>query len=81
MWIHDFSWLDKVFTVTAGNNGRLFITVPMKALVLALDVSTGKVLWQQNIGPLSTSEYAPAVDSNGKLPAVRCSILTKDFQF
>ncbi|KAK4802027.1 hypothetical protein SAY86_000230 [Trapa natans] len=65
MWIQDFSWLDQVFTITAGNNGRLFITVPVKSLVLALDVSTGNVLWQQSVGPLSTSEYAPVVDSNG----------------
>ncbi|KAK4602226.1 hypothetical protein RGQ29_011322 [Quercus rubra] len=64
-WIQDFSSLDKYFTVTPGNNGRLYVTVPARALVLALDVSTGTVLWQRSIGPLSTTECAPVVDSNG----------------
>ncbi|XP_031391140.1 protein GAMETE EXPRESSED 3 [Punica granatum] len=65
LWIRDFSSLDKVFTITAGNNGHLFVTIPVRALVLALDVSTGNILWQQSVGPLSTSEYAPVADSNG----------------
>ncbi|KAM3712558.1 hypothetical protein ACB098_01G190800 [Castanea mollissima] len=64
-WIQDFSSLEKYFTVTPGNNGRLYVTVPARALVLALDVSTGTVLWQRSIGPLSTTECAPVVDSNG----------------
>ncbi|XP_075651260.1 protein GAMETE EXPRESSED 3-like isoform X2 [Castanea sativa] len=64
-WIQDFSSLDKYFTVTPGNNGRLYVTVPARALVLALDVSMGTVLWQRSIGPLSTTECAPVVDSNG----------------
>ncbi|XP_065638870.1 protein GAMETE EXPRESSED 3 isoform X2 [Quercus suber] len=64
-WIQDFSSLDKYYTVTPGNNGRLYVTVPARALVLALDVSTGTVLWQRSIGPLSTTECAPVVDSNG----------------
>lgn len=80
MWIHDFSSLDRVFTITAGNNGRLFITVPTKALVLALDVSTGNVLWQQSIGPLSPSEHAPVIDSNGKVPT-GVQILRKSLDF
>ncbi|XP_030925124.1 protein GAMETE EXPRESSED 3 [Quercus lobata] len=66
-WIQDFSSLDKYYTVTPGNNGRLYVTVPARALVLALDVSTGTVLWQRSIGPLSTTECAPIVDSNGWL--------------
>ncbi|THG06035.1 hypothetical protein TEA_019402 [Camellia sinensis var. sinensis] len=52
-WIQDFSSLDKSFTITPGNNGLLYVTVPVRALVLALDVSTGTVLWQRSIGPLS----------------------------
>ncbi|KAL7232093.1 hypothetical protein ACSBR2_010164 [Camellia fascicularis] len=64
-WIQDFSSLDKSFTITPGNNGLLYVTVPVRALVLALDVSTGTVLWQRSIGPLSTADCAPAVDSNG----------------
>lgn len=64
-WIQDFSYLDKVFTVTPGNNGFLYVTVPLKALVLALDVSSGNVLWQRSVGPLSRLNTAPVVDSNG----------------
>lgn len=65
-WIQDFSSLDKIFTVTPGNNGRLYVTIPVRALVLALDVSQGTVLWQRSIGPLSSMDIAPVVDSNGK---------------
>lgn len=65
-WIRDLSSFDKTFTITAGNNGRIYVTVPAKALMLALDVTTGDVLWQGSIGPLSTTESAPVVDSNGK---------------
>nr|XP_028964550.1 protein GAMETE EXPRESSED 3 [Malus domestica] len=64
-WIQDLSSYDKVFTITAGNNGRLYVTVPVKALLLALDVSSGNVLWEGIIGPLSNSDYTPIVDSNG----------------
>ncbi|KAG6696400.1 hypothetical protein I3842_09G146600 [Carya illinoinensis] len=64
-WIQDFSSLDKIFTITPGNNGRLYVTVPAKALLLALDASSGTVLWQRGIGPLSTAECTPVVDSNG----------------
>lgn len=66
-WIQDLSSYDKVFTITPGNNGRLYVTVPVKALLLALDVSSGNVLWEGSIGPLRTADYAPVVDSNGKL--------------
>lgn len=65
-WIQDLSSFDKVFTVTAGNNGRLYVTVPVKALLLALDVSLGNVLWQGSIGPLNAADSAPVVDCNGK---------------
>ncbi|KAG4963331.1 hypothetical protein JHK82_040005 [Glycine max] len=64
-WIQDFSSLDKNFTITLGNNGHLYVTVPAKALVLALDVFSGNVLWQRSIGPLSKVDSAPVVDSNG----------------
>ncbi|MCD7446628.1 hypothetical protein HAX54_012114 [Datura stramonium] len=49
----------------AGNNGLLYVTVAAKALVLAVDVSRGNILWQKSFGPLSMAYYAPAVDSNG----------------
>ncbi|KAK4833407.1 hypothetical protein QYF36_004333 [Acer negundo] len=64
-WIQDFSSFDKVYTVTPGNNGRLYVIIPFKAFVLALDASSGNVLWQGSTGPLSAAEYAPVVDSNG----------------
>ncbi|WVY99786.1 hypothetical protein V8G54_025856 [Vigna mungo] len=64
-WIQDFSSLDKNFTITPGNNGHLYVTVPTKALVLALDVFSGNVLWQRSIGPLSKVDSSPIVDSNG----------------
>lgn len=64
-WIRDFSSLDKAFVITAGNNGRLYVTVPSKAVVLALDVATGDTLWQMSIGPLSVSDCTPVVDFNG----------------
>ncbi|KAL5581991.1 hypothetical protein UlMin_014433 [Ulmus minor] len=64
-WIQDLSSFDKEFTVTPGNNGRLYVVVPVKALLLALDASSGNVLWQGSIGPLSSLDSAPVVDSNG----------------
>ncbi|CAN1167545.1 Protein GAMETE EXPRESSED 3 [Linum perenne] len=65
-WVQDLSFLDKDFTITPGNNGRLYVTIPVKAILLALDVFTGSILWQQSIGPLSTEDSKPVVDSNGK---------------
>ncbi|GAB4827434.1 hypothetical protein Ancab_034319 [Ancistrocladus abbreviatus] len=64
-WIQDFSSFGKIFTTTPGNNGLLYITMPAKSMVFALDVSTGDILWQTHIGPLSSMDYAPVVDSNG----------------
>ncbi|KAK8469182.1 hypothetical protein PHAVU_005G010600 [Phaseolus vulgaris] len=64
-WIQDFSSLSKNFTISPGNNGHLYVTVPTMALVLALDVFSGNVLWQRSIGPLSKVDSAPVVDSNG----------------
>ncbi|CAN0916276.1 Protein GAMETE EXPRESSED 3 [Linum grandiflorum] len=64
-WVQDLSFLDESFTITPGNNGRLYVTVSVKAILLALDVFTGNILWQQSIGPLSAEDSAPVVDSNG----------------
>lgn len=64
-WIQDLSSFDKVFTVTPGNNGRLYVVVPVRALLLALDVLTGNVLWQGSIGPLRSADSSPVIDSNG----------------
>lgn len=64
-WILDLSSFDNVFTVTPGNNGRLYITLPVKSMILAVDVSSGNVLWQGSIGPLSTTNFEPVIDSHG----------------
>ncbi|GMJ08475.1 hypothetical protein HRI_004516700 [Hibiscus trionum] len=64
-WIQDLSSFDKVYTITPGNNGLLYVTVPVKSLTLAVDVSSGNVLWQTSIGPLSSAESSPVVDSYG----------------
>ncbi|XP_059284785.1 protein GAMETE EXPRESSED 3 [Lycium ferocissimum] len=64
-WIQDCSSFGNTLTMTAGNNGMLYVTVAAKALVLAVDVSRGNILWQKSFGSLSTADYAPAVDSNG----------------
>ncbi|KAM0945860.1 putative quinoprotein alcohol dehydrogenase-like superfamily [Dioscorea sansibarensis] len=64
-WIQDFSLVDKFLTITPGNNGRLFVAFPRKALLMALEVSTGNVLWQSTVGPLSMEDTLPIVDSNG----------------
>ncbi|KAK8636963.1 hypothetical protein V6N13_064396 [Hibiscus sabdariffa] len=66
-WIQDLSSFDKVYTITPGNNGLLYVTVPVKSLILALDVSSGNVLWQASIGPLSSAESSPVVDSYGQV--------------
>ncbi|KAK9700151.1 hypothetical protein RND81_08G220300 [Saponaria officinalis] len=64
-WIQSLSSFGEEFTATPGNNGFLYVTVPSKAVVLALDVSTGDVLWDKRIGPLSSPRHLPVVDSNG----------------
>ncbi|XP_044467768.1 protein GAMETE EXPRESSED 3-like [Mangifera indica] len=64
-WVQDFSSFGKMLTITSGNNGCLYVTIPVKALVFALDASSGNVLWQRSIGPISSAEYAPVVDANG----------------
>ncbi|KAG6398451.1 hypothetical protein SASPL_139911 [Salvia splendens] len=64
-WIQDLSLYGNAFRLTAGNNGLLYVTVADKALVLALDVSRGNVLWQGSIGPLSSADHEPVVDANG----------------
>ncbi|KAJ0464724.1 putative quinoprotein alcohol dehydrogenase-like superfamily [Helianthus annuus] len=64
-WIQDLSWLDRNFTITAGNNGLLYATVPERSIIVALDVLTGSVKWQKVIGPLSTQDSAPVADNRG----------------
>lgn len=66
-WIQDLSSFDKLYTITPGNNGILYVTVPVKSLILALDVSSGNVLWQTSIGQLSSAESSPVVDSYGQV--------------
>ncbi|KAI3747944.1 hypothetical protein L6452_10699 [Arctium lappa] len=63
-WIQDYSSLGS-FTITAGNNAQLYLTVPDRAIILGLDISNGSVLWQQSIGPLSSQDSAPVVNVNG----------------
>ncbi|KAF5737851.1 hypothetical protein HS088_TW13G00742 [Tripterygium wilfordii] len=65
-WILDISPFHKNFTITPGNNGRLYVTVPIRTLILAVDVSTGNILWEGNIGPLSSEGCSPLIDSNGR---------------
>jgi len=65
-WIQDFSSLDTLMTIVSGNNGLLYVIFPRRALVVALEVSTGDVLWQNGVGPLSTDRSLPVVDTNGK---------------
>ncbi|CAO2836889.1 unnamed protein product [Amaranthus hypochondriacus] len=65
--IQNPSSFGKLFIATPGNNGFLYVTVPAKATVLGLDASTGNILWQKSIGPLSSELHAPVVDSNGWL--------------
>lgn len=64
-WIQDFSSLDKNFTVTAGNNGLVYVTVPSRSVLLALNVLTGAIVWQNTVGPLSSHDSAPVADING----------------
>lgn len=66
-WIQDFSSFRSTLIMTAGNNGLLYVTVAAKALMLAVDVSRGSILWQKSFGPLRTADYAPAVDSTGDM--------------
>ncbi|CAH9139159.1 unnamed protein product [Cuscuta epithymum] len=65
LWITDLSTFGNISAITAGNNGLVYVTVPDKALILALDASRGEILWQGSIGPLSTADYTPIIDSNG----------------
>ncbi|KAJ1284210.1 hypothetical protein BS78_03G187600 [Paspalum vaginatum] len=64
-WVQDLSSIDRVMTIAPGNSGCLYLVFPRKSIVVGLDVSTGNILWQQNIGPLSNEKVSPAVDSNG----------------
>lgn len=66
-WIQDFSSFDQLMTIVSGNNGLLYIIFPRRALLMALEVSTGSVLWQNDVGPLSSEHIVPVVDINGNL--------------
>ncbi|TVU03700.1 hypothetical protein EJB05_50765, partial [Eragrostis curvula] len=52
-WIKDLSSLDKLMTIAPGNSGRLYILFPTKSIVVGLDVLTGNISWQRNIGWMS----------------------------
>ncbi|KAL4577364.1 hypothetical protein LXL04_013473 [Taraxacum kok-saghyz] len=64
-WIQDLSSFGKSFVITAANNGKLYVTVPNRAIVICIDVGTGTLQWQQSIGPLSTQKPTPVSDVNG----------------
>ncbi|XP_073136795.1 protein GAMETE EXPRESSED 3 [Henckelia pumila] len=64
-WIQDFSLYGNKFTITAGNNGLLYVIIPNKAQILALEVSKGSIVWEGSVGPLSSEDYEPVVDANG----------------
>ncbi|GFQ08676.1 protein gamete expressed 3 [Phtheirospermum japonicum] len=64
-WIQDLSLYGDTFRITPGNNGRLYVTIPDTGVIVALTVSTGSILWQGIIGPLSSADYEPVVDANG----------------
>ncbi|GFQ04622.1 protein gamete expressed 3 [Phtheirospermum japonicum] len=66
-WIQDLSLYGDTFRITPGNNGRLYVTIPDTGVIVALTVSTGSILWQGIIGPLSSADYEPVVDANGDL--------------
>ena len=69
-WIQDLSSIDKVMEIAPGNNGRLYIVLPRKSIVMGLDVMTGNISWQKSVGPLSNEKILPAVDSNGKIQMI-----------
>ncbi|KAH9626510.1 hypothetical protein KSS87_022137 [Heliosperma pusillum] len=64
-WIQSLHSFGKEFIATPGNNDVMYVTIPVKAIVLALDVLTGDVLWDRRVGPLSSPQLVPVVDSNG----------------
>ncbi|XP_020527396.1 protein GAMETE EXPRESSED 3 isoform X1 [Amborella trichopoda] len=64
-WIQDFSTIDKLITVTSGNNGRVYLAFPRRAILMALDATNGYILWEETIGPLRTQDCSPVVDSSG----------------
>ena len=48
-----------------GNNGRVYVTLSVKSILMALDASSGNIQWKHSIGPLSGVGASPVVDSNG----------------
>ncbi|XP_031483718.1 protein GAMETE EXPRESSED 3 [Nymphaea colorata] len=64
-WVQDFGAIDKMISLTAGNNGLVYLVFPRKSLVMALDASEGTVLWRDNVGPLSVYACSLLIDSTG----------------
>ncbi|KAF3796169.1 GAMETE EXPRESSED 3 protein [Nymphaea thermarum] len=64
-WVQDFGAIDKMISLTAGNNGLVYLVFPRKSLVMALDASEGTVLWRDNVGPLSVYACSLLIDSMG----------------
>ncbi|KAI3722530.1 hypothetical protein L2E82_33569 [Cichorium intybus] len=64
-WIQNLNSFGKRFSITAGNNGKLYVIVADRSVIVGLDVRTGTVVWEQSIGPLITQDLSPVVDVNG----------------
>ncbi|CAN6461891.1 unnamed protein product [Victoria cruziana] len=64
-WVQDFGTIDKMISLTAGNNGLVYLVFPRRSLVMALDASEGTVLWRNSVGPLSVYACSLVIDSMG----------------
>ncbi|KAI3690183.1 hypothetical protein L2E82_48158 [Cichorium intybus] len=64
-WIQNLNSFGKRFSITAGNNGKLYVIVADRSVIVGLNVRTGTVVWKQSIGPLITQDLSPVVDVNG----------------
>ena len=51
--------------VTAGNNGRVYVATVTGNLYV-LDTNTGRLIWNETIGPLTNQSCFPKIDSRGK---------------
>ncbi|KAI3520949.1 hypothetical protein L1887_10404 [Cichorium endivia] len=58
-------YVSSVSIIIAGNNGKLYVIVADRSVIVGLDVRTGTVVWEQSIGPLITQDLSPVVDVNG----------------
>ncbi|KAI3737795.1 hypothetical protein L2E82_27807 [Cichorium intybus] len=63
--IYNLNSFGKRLSITAGNNGKLYVIVADRSVIVGLDVRTGTVVWKQSIGPLITQDLSPVVDING----------------